>query len=48
MPNILHAIGNSPLVKLNKIPQSMGIKCNMCKFLITRCFDIHGLQNNIS
>ncbi|XP_077300274.1 cystathionine beta-synthase [Arctopsyche grandis] len=36
MPNILHAIGNSPLVKLNKIPQSMGIKCDMyakCEFL---------------
>lgn len=32
MPNILHAIGNSPLVKLNKIPQSMGIKCDMCMY----------------
>uniref|UniRef100_A0A1B0GIC2 Cystathionine beta-synthase n=2 Tax=Lutzomyia longipalpis TaxID=7200 RepID=A0A1B0GIC2_LUTLO len=35
-PNILHAIGFTPVVKLNKIPQSLGIKCDMyakCEFL---------------
>lgn len=35
IPNVLHAIGNTPLVKLNKIPQSEGIKCEMlakCEF----------------
>lgn len=32
LPNILHAIGNTPLVRLNKIPQSEGIECEMCKF----------------
>lgn len=35
MPNVLHCIGNTPLVKLNKIPQAEGIKCEMyakCEF----------------
>ncbi|XP_053681678.1 uncharacterized protein LOC128732453 [Sabethes cyaneus] len=34
--NILEAIGNTPLVKLNKIPQQFGVKCNVyakCEFL---------------
>lgn len=31
LPDILHAIGNTPLVKLNHIPQAEGIKCEMCK-----------------
>lgn len=29
LPNILHNIGNTPLVKLNKIPQSLGIECDV-------------------
>nr|CAD7444065.1 unnamed protein product [Timema bartmani] len=36
MPNILHAIGNSPMVQLNNIPKAHGIKCEMlakCEFL---------------
>ncbi|GAB0094417.1 Cystathionine beta-synthase [Sergentomyia squamirostris] len=36
MPNILHAIGHTPLVKLNHIPQAEGIECDMyvkCEFL---------------
>lgn len=33
LPNILHTVGNTPMVKLNKIPQSMGIKCDMCMFI---------------
>uniref|UniRef100_A0A1S4N1T6 cystathionine beta-synthase n=1 Tax=Pediculus humanus subsp. corporis TaxID=121224 RepID=A0A1S4N1T6_PEDHC len=35
LPNILHAIGNTPLVRLNNIPQSYGIKCEIlakCEF----------------
>ncbi|XP_071453662.1 cystathionine beta-synthase-like protein isoform X2 [Hetaerina americana] len=35
MPNILHAIGNTPLVRLNKIPKSFGVKCEVlakCEF----------------
>jgi hypothetical protein len=31
LPNILHAIGRTPLVKLNHIPKAYGIKCEMCK-----------------
>lgn len=31
LPSILEAVGGTPLVKLNKIPQSMGLKCNVCK-----------------
>ncbi|XP_058834881.1 cystathionine beta-synthase-like [Topomyia yanbarensis] len=33
---ILEAVGNTPLVKLNKIPQAAGLKCNLyakCEFL---------------
>ncbi|XP_065339459.1 cystathionine beta-synthase-like protein [Cloeon dipterum] len=36
LPNILHAIGRTPLVRLNHIPQSLGIKCEMyakCEFM---------------
>lgn len=36
IPDILHAIGSTPVVKLNRIPQSMGIVCDMyakCEFL---------------
>ncbi|XP_059478512.1 cystathionine beta-synthase [Neocloeon triangulifer] len=36
LPNILHAIGKTPLVKLNHIPKSFGIKCEMyakCEFM---------------
>lgn len=32
-PNILHAIGTTPLVKLNKIPKEYGLKCDVCKLL---------------
>ncbi|CAH0400508.1 unnamed protein product [Chilo suppressalis] len=35
-PDILHAIGNTPLVKLSKIPKDEGIQCEMyakCEFL---------------
>lgn len=28
-PNILHAIGDTPLVKLNNIPQKYGVKCEV-------------------
>lgn len=28
-PNILHAIGSTPLVKLNKIPKEAGLKCDV-------------------
>lgn len=31
--NVLEAIGMTPLVKLNHIPQSLGIKCQMCKLV---------------
>jgi len=30
-PNILEVIGCTPLVKLNHIPASEGIECEMCK-----------------
>lgn len=30
--SVLDAIGMTPLVKLNHIPQSLGIKCQMCKW----------------
>lgn len=30
MPDILSAIGQTPLIKLNNIPKSYGIKCEIC------------------
>ncbi|XP_037027961.1 cystathionine beta-synthase [Bradysia coprophila] len=36
LPDILHAIGNTPLVKLNTIPQAEGVECDIyakCEFL---------------
>ena len=30
--SVLDHIGNSPMIRLNKIPQSMGIECEVCKF----------------
>ncbi|XP_052866389.1 cystathionine beta-synthase-like protein [Anopheles cruzii] len=36
LSSILEAVGGTPLVKLNKIPQSFGLKCNVyakCEFL---------------
>ncbi|XP_049951948.1 cystathionine beta-synthase isoform X1 [Schistocerca serialis cubense] len=35
MPNVLHVIGNTPMIRLNNIPKSRGIKCEMlvkCEF----------------
>merc|ERR1711936_472748 len=35
MPDVLHAIGNPPLVRINRIAQSAGLKCEMlakCEF----------------
>jgi len=31
LPTILENIGNTPMVRLNKIPQAKGIKCEVCK-----------------
>uniref|UniRef100_A0A915LHA2 Cysteine synthase n=1 Tax=Meloidogyne javanica TaxID=6303 RepID=A0A915LHA2_MELJA len=28
--SMLEAIGNTPLVKLNRIPEEYGIECNIC------------------
>ncbi|XP_058793885.1 cystathionine beta-synthase-like [Phymastichus coffea] len=36
MPNILHAIGQTPMVKLNRLPKSYGINCEVfakCEFM---------------
>lgn len=36
IPDILHAIGSTPIVRLNRIPQAEGIECEMyakCEFL---------------
>lgn len=33
LPNILEAIGHTPIVRLNKIPRAEGIKCEVCKFI---------------
>lgn len=32
LPNILHKIGDTPMVRINKIPKAFGLKCEICKF----------------
>lgn len=32
MQTILEAVGNTPLVKLDKIARAANLKCNLCKF----------------
>ena len=34
LPNILHKIGNTPLVRLNRIPSENGVKCEMRKIFL--------------
>lgn len=31
LPNILYHIGDTPLVRINRIGQAEGIKCELCK-----------------
>ena len=31
LPNVLEMIGNSPMVRLDKIAKSEGLKCELCK-----------------
>ena len=37
MPNILHHVGNTPLVRLNRIGKEEGIKCDLREDLTNRC-----------
>ena len=32
LPNILAMVGNTPLVRLDKIAKAEGLKCDLCKF----------------
>lgn len=40
LPNALAAIGNTPMIKLNKIPKEEGLKCDVCKYCNTHYFQI--------
>jgi cystathionine beta-synthase len=31
MPDVLHAIGNTPMVRINRISKSAGLKCELSK-----------------
>jgi hypothetical protein len=31
LPNVLHQIGNTPMIRLNRIPKSEGVECELCK-----------------
>ena len=31
MPNVLYNIGNTPMVRINKISKTAGLKCELCK-----------------
>ena len=32
MPNVLYNIGNTPMVRINKISKSAGLKCELCEY----------------
>ena len=34
MPNVLGMIGDTPLVRINNIGKSAGLKCELCKYQI--------------
>ena len=36
MPNVLHNIGNTPLVKLNRIGKAEGLQCEIREFATDR------------
>lgn len=33
MSDVLHNIGNTPLVRINKISKTAGLKCDLCKYI---------------
>ncbi|KAL0183848.1 hypothetical protein M9458_019544, partial [Cirrhinus mrigala] len=33
LPNILSWIGETPLVRINKIPKAFGLRCELCEYL---------------
>lgn len=33
LPNILGRIGDTPMVRMNKIPKAFGLKCELCEYL---------------
>jgi len=32
LDNVLHNIGNTPMIRLNRIPISEGVECEVCKY----------------
>ena len=32
MPNVLYNIGNTPMVRINKISKSAGLQCELCEY----------------
>ena len=37
MPDVLYNIGNTPLVRINKISKSAGLQCDLCKYQHPLC-----------
>lgn len=38
MPNVLYNIGNTPMVRINKISKSAGLKCELSKYQYCHSF----------
>ena len=34
MPNVLYNIGNTPMVRINKISKSAGLQCELCEYCL--------------
>ena len=37
LPDVLRMIGNTPLIRLDKIARSEGLKCNLCELVELNC-----------
>ena len=35
LPDVLHMIGNTPLIRLDKIARSEGLKCELCELWLS-------------
>ena len=38
MPNVLYNIGNTPMVRINKISKSAGLKCELSEYKYCHSF----------
>ena len=48
MPNVLYNIGNTPMVRINKISKTAGLKCELCKCRLSHLTPIIHHYNSVA